>query len=203
MISYADIESEVSERLGTTYSNDTHNPAKIRRYINDAIEKMSETIFRDNFIFEYTFTATGDRNSYDIPIQHSTKQIFADSTEIYQGSDWCLGKDRLNYPGQIAVYPDSIYLPTATNTGTYTILYRGVPWLLDSNDPSTTSIDLPRPYRRAIVPLAAYFGFLWVKQTDMATEQLVFYKEEIGSIAGAFMDPNENTPKRISSKHHF
>jgi len=31
----------------------------------------------------------------------------------------------------------------------------------------------------------------------MAAEQLSFYKEEIVSIAGAFMDPDENRPKRI------
>ena len=78
MIAYTDIEAKIKKRLGTTYVNDTHNAAAIKEYVNDAIEKISETILRNNFIYEYELTTTGDKNEYAIPIQHSTKQIFAE-----------------------------------------------------------------------------------------------------------------------------
>ena len=76
MISYQDLDADITTILGSSYVNDAHNPAARIKYINFAIQKISESIFRNNFIFEYTVHATGDKTEYPLPTQHSTKQIF-------------------------------------------------------------------------------------------------------------------------------
>lgn len=202
MIDLAYLQAKIKKRLGTTYVNDTHNPSAIIEYINDAIEKISETILRNNFVLTYELVTTATGLTFSIPLQHSTKQIFQGDTELIQGIDWVLGSEALNHTTKIAVHHDTIVFPTAW-ASTYTILYRWVPTLVAADSPSTYQINLPRPYARAIVPLACYFAFLDVKQSEMAAEQLSFYKEEIVSIAGAFMDPDENRPKRIWANHKF
>ena len=87
--------------------------------------------------------------------------------------------------------------------GEFTLLYRGTPTLVDPNSPETSQINMPSAYRRAIVPLACYYAFRDVKDNVAAAEQLQFYKEEISTIAGAFVDPDENRPKRLSANHRF
>jgi len=124
MIDYAYLEAGVRTRLGETFVNDPANPSAMVDAINDAIEHISETIFRDNFILEYTFTATGDRTTYSIPIQHSTKQIFSGDDELIEGEQWVMSKDRLNNRSKISVGVDTITFPSSTETRPFTILNR-------------------------------------------------------------------------------
>lgn len=202
MINFAEIDSWVKTILWVTHVNDAHNPAARIKYINFAIQKISETIFRNNFIFTHTFNTDWVRLEYPLPVQFSTKQIFADSVELFERRDWVLWKDALSHPSLIAIYPEKIVFPVA-DAKEYKILYRGNPAKISTDDPSTTQIDMPSSYEKAIIPLACYYAFRDVKDSESAAEQLNFYREEISSVAWAFMDPNENTPKRMSGNYKF
>lgn len=202
MINFAEIDAWVQRILGVTHVNDAHNPAARIKYINFAIQKISETIFRNNFIFTYIFTTDWTRLEYPLPVQFSTKQIFADGVELFENRDWVMWKDALKCPDKIAIHAEKIVFPIA-DAKEYQILYRGNPAKITTDDPSTTQIDMPSSYEKAIIPLACYYAFRDVKDSSAAAEQLSFYKEEISTVAWAFMDPNENNPKRMSGNHYF
>jgi hypothetical protein len=158
---------------------------------------------RDSFIFEYTFTATGDRSEYTLPVIFSLRDIQQGDVFLKRDTDWVLWEDKNIHEDKIAIGRDKIRLPDSTDTNTYTIQYRGTPSKVVAEDESTFSVNLPQNFQKALEPLTAHFIFKKAKQYDFANAAFMDYQTMIDGTKGAFHNRHEKTIQRMSSNHKF
>ena len=203
MINFKEVLPGIQENLWDSYVNDAATPWKIIGAFNDAVEYIAETVLRDSFIFEYTFTATGDRNEYTLPVIFSLRDIQQWDVFLKKDIDWVHWEDKNIYDDKVAVGRDKIWLPDSTDTRIYTIQYRGTPTRVDADVESTFSVNLPRNFQKALEPLTAHFIFKKAKQYDYANAAFSDYLAMIDGTKWAFHNRHEKTVQRMSSNHKF
>jgi hypothetical protein len=203
MIAYQVVDSELQTILWAISWDVAHGPEKRRQYINDAIEEISESGILRFLILRYDFTTTGDRNIYTTPVQFSTVALFRDGKMLVENQDWVRDSLAEEYPDLISIWTEDIIFPDSTDTSAYTLKYRWSPILLSTDDPSTASIVLPANFKKALVPLAASYGFRQQNNAESGAIKYGEYINHINRLKGAFVNRSERNPTRVSSGHRF
>lgn len=76
MINYDEVAPDILLRIGTSYANDANAPDAIVKAFNKAVEFIAETVLKDGFIFEYSFTGDGTNTEYNTPLIFSVREMF-------------------------------------------------------------------------------------------------------------------------------
>ncbi len=203
MIAYQDVDSELQTILWAISSDSPHGPEKRRQYINDAIEEISESGILRFLVLRHEFTTTGDRSIYTTPVQFSTIALFRNGKMLWEGYDWIRESLSEEYPDLISIWTEDITFPDSTDANEYILKYRGSPTLSSSDDVSTANIGYPKNFKKALVALAAAYGFMAQNNKESKDIWYSEFEKKITKLTGAFVNRSERNPTRPSSRHHF
>lgn len=197
MIDYEEVLAEVKSRVGLTHAKTANDDGKLCTAIGDAIEFVSQELLRTGFVFSYAFTTEANKTVYQIPVQYSTRDLYINGEKMTQESDWVLHTETQGNEDKFIISAESITVPADTGVKAILIEYRGVPPLPKHGDKTTYRINLPRNYKKTLVPRAAYYAFLNNRMQKEADQQLGNFDRELPSVAGAFINPDEKRIKRV------
>lgn len=203
MINYNQHKEQVILRIGTSFSADKVTPNVLSNATNKAIEYMAERVLWPDFIFDYSFTWDGTTLEYSLPGVFAIYDIYSGTTRLEQHEDWVFDEDALNHEDKIVITKEKITFRTAP-TGIITIKYRGLPTLVDNEDESTYSINLPSTLSKSLEPLTAYFIFTSpLRQIELAGAEFAEYSNMVWGYKMSSLQRNVRKPERMSANHRF